>query len=123
MSKKLKFVPEELYERYTEMTQEELITELKIRSANLKRFIKEKKESEYLKELNKEIAEYRKDWKENNPQLVEDYEATKEAMVSARDAKIMGDIKEKKDLEGGFNDAIKGAKEYVDVLVDCLEKV
>jgi hypothetical protein len=120
---KLKFVPEEVYQKYTMMSQDDLILELKRRLANLSEYKSVKKNNEYLKDLKKELADYRKTWKKENPKLVEDYESLKAEYISARDEKILADIDELKDLEGGFNDAIKGAKEYVEVLMDCIQVV
>lgn len=118
--KKLKHVPEEFVAKCEHMSQDELIKELKIRLANLSDYKQKKSNSEYLKETRKEIADYRKNWKKEHPKEVEEFEAFKESYNAEKDKKIIDDLAELKDLEAGFNDAINGAKEYVEVVIESI---
>lgn len=122
---KYKYVSEEKFQEYENMSEEELVDSLKKQSAYHKQCIREKKGSETLKELRAEINEYKKKWADSNPEAMADIEGLKEQIKeieAKRDEKIADDLEEKKDLEGGFRDAINGAQEHINVMVDLLRK-
>lgn len=121
--KKLKHVSEEKFEEYQNMSEEELVESLKSQHAYLEECEKKKKDSDLLKEYRSEINDFRKKWKKENPEKQEEIDRLKEEIKSIeaeRDAKIMTDLDEKKELEGGFRDSIAGAKEHIDCMVFCL---
>lgn len=120
---KYKYVSEEKFEEYQNMSEDELVQTLKEQSAYHKKCVREKAGSDLLKELKSEIAEFRKLWAEKNPDSMEEIFQLKEQIKEIeekRDSDIADDLEEKKDLEGGFNDAIKGAQEHVNVIVEVL---
>ena len=111
--KKRKFVSDEKFAEYKEMSQDQLVEALKIQHAYLEEHESKKKHSDLLKEFRSEINEYRKLWAEQNPEKVEEIESLKQQIKDIqdeRDEKIITDLDEKKQLEGGFRDVINGAK-------------
>ena len=121
--KKLKYVSEDFVGKCSRMEQNDLIQELKTRLANLADYQHKKSNDEFLKEARKEIADYRKDWKKENPKLVAEFEAFKESYNSDKDKKIEDDLVELKDLEYIHNESINGAKEYIEVVIESIRIV
>lgn len=120
-----KYVTPEKFNEYEEMSEEELIETLKNQSAYHQECVNEKKFSDLFKELKSEINEYKKKWEEENPSKVEEIASLRDqikAIQEERDEKIESDIEEKKELEAGFRDAINGAQEHINVIVDLLRK-
>ena len=104
---KYKHLSEEKFEEYREMSKDGLIEAIKHQSSYLEESVKEKKGSALLKELRKEIADYRKIWADQHPEEAGEIESLQASLKEAkddRDAKIEEDLNEKKDLEGSFND-------------------
>lgn len=124
MSKwKYKHLTEEQFEEYQNYNKDELIASLKAKVAYRDDLIAKKKGSDALKDIRSDINDFRKKWKAENPELVEEIERLKECIKgieSERDAKIEDAIEEKKDLEGGFSDSIKGSEEHIDALLHVL---
>jgi len=121
--KKLKYVPEEFVGKCSRMEQGELIQELKTRLANLADYKRKKSNDAFLKETRKEIADYRKSWKKDHPKEVEEFEALKESYNDEKDKNIVDDLVELKDMEYIHNESIKGAKEYVEVVIESIRIV
>jgi hypothetical protein len=115
--KKFKFISETQLEEYHEMSSEELTNHLIQKYKDLSSAKKRKKEDSYLKELNKEITEYKKT---NTTQEIEEAREAYEDLVAQRDQKIADDIEELKETRAGFDDAIKAFKEHVDFLLGTL---
>jgi len=122
---KFKFIEMDKYQEYDDLSEDELIETLKKQQDEYRRVFLEKKNSEYLKEMKKEISEYRKGWAKENPQLVEEKEQLQDQIKTInneRDAQIESDLEEKAALEGGMNDSINGAKEHILCITEILRK-
>lgn len=122
---KLKHVSETKYFEYKEMEEHELVETLKSQRAYQIELKTKKAQSEMLKEFRDELGEYKKNWAESNPELIEEIEQCRERIKeiqAERDSKIEGDLEEKKALEGGMGDSIKGAQEHIEVLLDFLRQ-
>jgi gas vesicle protein len=123
---KLKYVSEHKYKEYEAMDKDQLVAALKVQRAHQLELKKEKAQSGTLKEIRAELKEYRDKWADENPQLVGEIEDCKERIKEIqkeRDEEIEQYLEEKKDLEGGFNDSIKGAQEHINVQLDFLRKL
>lgn len=126
-----KFVTPGQLEDYRDMGKEELVENLLEKNQHLKTSKASKKGSDYLKELAKDISEFRKENSVKMPnddgttvnsvieQLTEELKELKEI----RDTKIADAIEEKKELEGGMNDAIKASQEHIDLILSLLSKL
>lgn len=123
MDLKYKHVSEDKVEEYQSLDKEGCIAALRTQSAYLDDMVNKKKTSEVLKELRGEVNEYRKKWNKENPDQVAELDRLKaqaDDIKAERDKRILSDLDEKADLEGGFNDSINGCKEHIDCLVHCL---
>lgn len=123
MAKKEKFpfkflTPTQL-EDYNKLDRDGVIEALLRKNMDLSNCVSAKKGNEYLKELGKEISDFRKD--NSTPELLELEEQVK-AEKEIRDEKIADAIDEYKDLSGGLNDGINACKEHVGLLLDLLGK-
>jgi len=121
MAKKKKFpykflTPEQLAE-YKQKSKDELVLELRKMNEQLKASINSKKNDPYLKELNSEIAEYRK---KNTTDEITQLTADLKYLKDLRDEKIADDISEQADLNAGYQDAINANKEHIGVLLSLL---
>lgn len=110
--------PEELDE-YRSMNKDALIHILVQKNALLVECTKAKSESTVLKDMTKEIAEYRQAY---NVEDIENCEKELKTLKEKRDEVIEEDLAELKDLKAGMTDAIKANAEYVKVLLSLLPK-
>ena len=120
---KYKFLSEEKFAEYQDMDEDTLVNTIKEQASYLDQCKKAKASSDYLKDIKKDIADFRKDWQKTNPEKVEEIEQLKaqiKDIQDERDKAIQDALDEKKDLEGGLNDAIKGANEHIEALLFCL---
>ncbi len=114
-----KFISPDQMEGYKKMTKAQLVDALVEKNSHLKISEKTKKDSEYLKEINKEISDFRK---ENSSVELVNCEGELKGLKELRDEKISDSIDEAKDLAGGFNDAINASKEHISTLLSLLSK-
>lgn len=122
---KLKHVSETKYFEYKEMSEDELVATLKSQRAYQIELMEKKSKSGTLKEIRSELNEYKKNWADNNPELIEEIEQCKDRIKeiqAERDGNIEDDLEEKKAMEGGFSDSLAGSKEHIDVLLDFLRQ-
>jgi gas vesicle protein len=117
---KFKFLSPEKFEEYAGMPEEEIVETIKAQSNHLDLCIKTKASSDYLKDIKKDISDFRKDWQKNNAEEWERVNDALKELKDKRDEGIADAIDEQKELEGGLNDAIKGAKEHIEALLYCL---
>jgi len=121
--KKNKYVTEDQFNEYTELTEDQVVDKLKVHHSYLEEQELEKKGSELLKEIKGEIKEYRDKWNDENPDIVAEMERLQEeikAIKADRDTKIESDIEEQKAATADYNDKINGAKAHIRALVFCL---
>lgn len=122
---KLKFVGEYKYKEYEKMTETELVDSLKTQRAYQIEARRNKTQNATLKDIRDDLKEFREKWVAENPKLMAEIEECKnriKELQDDRDSKIEGDIEEKKDIEGGFGDSIKGSQEHINLLLDFLRK-
>lgn len=115
---KYKFLTEEQFEEYKEMSKDEIIENLKTRLTYLDNGKREKKFSEELKNLRSQIKEHRDNWEGNDQ--IEDLQDEIKSLKEKRDREIEDVIEDKIALEGGYKDTIKSAEEHRDALLYAL---
>ena len=116
---KYKHLTEEKFAEYQGLEEEELVKTLKAQ-AEYQEQCKSAKNNDYLKDLKKDIADFRRDWNKDHASELEEAKAAMDALKEARDEGIQDALDEKKDLEGGLNDALVGANEHIEALLFCL---
>ena len=109
-----KYIRPEQLDEYKDMGRENLIDSIMEKNAQLETCVSAKKNNGYLKELGKEISEFRK---EHSTQELIDLEQELKEQKESRDEEIEDSIGEKKDIEGGLNDAINANKEHISILL------
>lgn len=114
-----KFLTPNQLDEYKKLSKADVVDALSRKNGDLQTSVKAKKDSDYLKELTKEISEFRK---ENSSDELLQLEQELKGLKEDRDEKISDAIDEQKDLNGGFNDAINASKEHIGVLLSLLPK-
>ena len=117
---KYKFLSKEKFEEYSEMGETELVQTIKDQAAHQEMCKTKKSGSDFLKDIKSDISDFRKKWQLENAEEWEILNDDLKALREKRDEGIQEAIDERKEYEGGLNDAIKGSNEHIEALLYCL---
>lgn len=116
-----KYVRPDQYDEMSRMSNEELVDLALRKDTNAKAEAKNKKNSEAIKSLAKDINAHRKHHEETSDKFEEAKEAFEE-QKAIRDSDINDLIEDKKALEKGYSDTIKQFKEECGVALKILKE-
>lgn len=117
---KYKHLTQDKFDEYQNMSEADLIETIKAQASYQDQCLKAKAGSEILKDVKKDVADYRKKWMKENAQEWEDAQAAIDELKKKRDEAIEEALQEMKDVAGALNDAIAGANEHIEALLFCL---
>lgn len=108
--------PEHVDELRTKTT-DELLKEYLSQNKKIQIVSKQKKDDSKLKEIKSRIKEHR-----NNSTELQDAKESLKELKQEVDEEIRDDLEDKKALEGGYRDEIRGFKETIDAIQSIIEK-